>query len=102
MKPKQPNPYRQPFHQWPADVLAAYQTFPLHNGMTLPLNDRTWPQWKEWARKTEKKYWPGYLLEYIEERKRQLEKDAGRVDVHPKESHTYNSVKALDDAPPSA
>lgn len=78
---KHPNPYGQPFHQWPPDVLAAYQTFPLINGMSAPLNDSTWPMWKEWARKTEKKYWPRWLNEYIDERKRQLEKDnAKRVD----------------------
>lgn len=69
---RRPNPYDPPFHMWPPEVLEAYKTFPKHNGMNLPVCDETWPQWKAWLKKyaDRKHLWPGYVVAYIEDRKR--------------------------------
>ena len=75
---KIPNPYDPPFHLWTPEVLATYQTFPKGNGHNLPISDSTWPQWKEWCRNTPKHLWPGYIVAYIEERKRREAKKSGQ------------------------
>ncbi len=70
------NPYDPPFHTWPPEVLEAYKTFPKISGTNAPINDQTWPQWRQWAKDyaDRRELWPGKLKDYIAERKRQEDK----------------------------
>lgn len=95
------NPYAQPFHEWKPEVLAAYQTFPLVNGMTAPMDEKNEAAWREWCRQHPRPLWPAWVLAWIAEKQRR-KANAERVDLETGEIHTSDSTKAIDDTPTSA
>jgi hypothetical protein len=82
------NPYAAPAHTWSPELMAAYQSFPLDKGHTAPICEATEELWREWCRKHDRKFWPGWILEYSERKRIQEEARAAGSHGLRKSTHT--------------
>jgi hypothetical protein len=64
---KDHNPFGNPYHVWPPEVLQAHVDKPLWNGHIAPFDESSRQRWRDWAKKWKERgvpLWPAMVDAY--------------------------------------